>query len=108
MGIVSVSFENTENGTNANCFLAPCNDTRAFINGLRFSLEYGSYPDANLQKAYNKYGKENCKTEVVQVLEYDKEDELKTDYSDQLQDLLDIILAENPGSIQISTRKRKK
>ena len=56
---------------------------RATLNGIRFKLETGFYPSKELLKKWQEQGEEQFIFEVLEQLEYGK-DETKTDYSDDL------------------------
>lgn len=49
----------------------------------RFKLDYGNHPNKELQREWQEYGEANFSIEVLEKLEYDK-DETKTDYSEEL------------------------
>lgn len=59
-------------------------DLRGRINGTKVRLEGGMHPNKELQKEWGEFGEENFTIEVLENLEYDKEDEAKTDYKDDL------------------------
>ncbi|AFL99429.1 hypothetical protein Desde_0996 [Desulfitobacterium dehalogenans ATCC 51507] len=60
---------------------------RATLNGIRFKLETGFFPCRELLKKWKEQGEEHFTFEVLEQLEYDK-DETKTDYTDDLALLL--------------------
>lgn len=53
------------------------------INGTKFKLNSGGHPNKELQKEWKEHGEEAFSIEVLENLEYDK-DESKTDYSEEL------------------------
>lgn len=65
------------------CYLEATPNLRAALNGTRFKLEAGSHPNRQLQKAWREKGAANFSFEILEKLEYDK-DETKTDYSEEL------------------------
>lgn len=69
------------------CCIEGTQNLRATLNGFQFKLESGFHPNRELLKEWKQYGKENFTIEVLEQLEYDK-DEAKTDYSDDLTLLL--------------------
>jgi hypothetical protein len=72
---------------NDKCYIEATQNVRATLNGTHFKLEAGNHPNRELQKEWKEHGKENFIIEVLEKLEYDK-DEIKTDYSDDLALLL--------------------
>jgi hypothetical protein len=70
------------NNVNHKCHLQTANDLRAVINGARARLG-GGHPYRELQKEWDEFGAENFSIEILEKLEYDK-DESKTDYSEDL------------------------
>jgi hypothetical protein len=68
---------------NNKCFLKTTQDFKGVINGTKVRLEGGSHPNKELQKEWNQFGSENFIIEILENLEYDK-DESKTDYSEEL------------------------
>lgn len=74
------------------CYIGSAQNLRSAINGARFKLEAGAYPNRELQKAWKEFGGENFKIEILEQLEYDKDDS-KTDYTEDLA-LLQIIWQE--------------
>ncbi|ACL19148.1 hypothetical protein DesLBE_2253 [Desulfitobacterium sp. LBE] len=78
MGIVGV-----RSGKEAWCYIEGSQNLRAALNGIRFKLEAGFFPCRELMKKWQEQGGENFTFEVLEQLEYDK-DETKTDYTDDL------------------------
>lgn len=66
------------------CLLQVTNDLRGTINGAWFKLDMNGFPNRELQKEWTALGKDNFSIEVLEELEYDK-DESKTDYSEELE-----------------------
>jgi hypothetical protein len=58
-------------------------DLKGSINGTVFRLNLGNHPDKELQMAWTEQGENNFVIEILEKLEYDK-DESKTDYSEEL------------------------
>jgi hypothetical protein len=69
---------------NNKCFLKSTGDLRGVINGTKARLEGGFHPNAELQKEWKEFGSENFTIEILENLEYDR-DESKTDYSEELE-----------------------
>ncbi len=65
------------------CYLESTQDLRGTINGTNFKLKMCSHPNRELQKEWKNNGGENFTIEILENLEYDK-DESKTDYSEDL------------------------
>ncbi len=63
-------------------------NTKATINGSECRLGFGNHKIKTLQNDWNKYGKDSFNITILETLEYDKDDELKTDYSAELNELL--------------------
>jgi hypothetical protein len=68
-------------------YLEGTQNLRASINGNRFKLEAGGHKNRALQKDWLEHGEKTFTIEVLDNLEYDK-DESKTDYSDDLELLI--------------------
>ncbi|MGI1658452.1 MAG: GIY-YIG nuclease family protein [Desulfitobacterium sp.] len=69
------------------CYIEGSQNLRAVLNGARFKLETNYHPSRELLKKWQELGVENFTFEVLEQLEYDK-DETKTDYTDDLEILL--------------------
>lgn len=69
------------------CHIEGSLNLRATLNGFQFKLESGFHPNRELLKEWKEHGKESFSIEVLELLEYNK-DEAKTDYSDDLALLL--------------------
>lgn len=65
------------------CFLETTNNFHARFNSVKVKLESNFHPYKELQKDWNELGEEGFTFEILENLEYDK-DETKTDYSDEL------------------------
>jgi hypothetical protein len=68
---------------NNKCHLQTAQDLRGVINGARVRLEGGFHPNRELQKEWKEFGAESFTIEILENLEYDK-DESINDYSDEL------------------------
>lgn len=68
---------------NNKCYLQATADFRAAINGARVRLAAGMHPCRELQKEWTEHGAESFSIEILENLEYDK-DESKTDYTEEL------------------------
>lgn len=65
------------------CYIENTQNLKAMINRIKFQLESGAHPNRELQKEWKDLGEANFTIEILENLEYDK-DESKTDYSDDL------------------------
>lgn len=81
-----------ESRMSGSCYLYSCQDMNALMNRYRFQLGMGSHPNRALQNEWNEQGGGNFYFEILERLEYDK-DESKSDYSEDL-GLLHLIWAE--------------
>lgn len=84
MGIIGVKCSE-----NNKIYLVKAKDINGMINRIKFQLGFGSYTNNELQKDYNTFGEKKFSFEVIEKLEYDK-DEAKTDYSEDLDTLLEL------------------
>jgi hypothetical protein len=66
------------------CLIFAVQDLKSRLNRLRFQLELGSYPGKELQEDWKRLGAENFVLEILEELEYSR-DETKTDYSEDLE-----------------------
>lgn len=69
--------------SNKSCYIEGAQNLNAVMNSTRAKLSFGSYPVTLFQEIWNALGAENFTWEVLEELEYDK-DESKTDYKDEL------------------------
>lgn len=65
------------------CYVEKTQNLRGAINSTKFKLKSGGHPNRELQKEWNKFGESNFTIEILEYLEYDK-DESKTDYTEEL------------------------
>lgn len=68
---------------NNKCYIKATHDLRGVMNGTKVRLGANMHPCRELQKEWKEYGEENFVVEILEHLEYDK-DETKTDYKDEL------------------------
>lgn len=68
---------------NNKCHIETTQDLKSTINSTKFKLETGSHPNRELQKEWKDFGAENFTIEILENLEYGK-DESKTDYKEDL------------------------
>lgn len=66
------------------CYLQATPDFRGVMNGALVRLRGGMHPFRSLQKAWSELGEEAFCIEILEQLPYDK-DEIKTDYSEDLE-----------------------
>ncbi len=64
-------------------YIKATDDLKGTMNGAKARLWGGTHPNRGLQKEWKEIGDENFIFEVLEELEYDK-DESKTDYSEEL------------------------
>jgi len=74
------------------CHIQGTQDLRGVMNGARVRLGGNMHVFKELQKEWNEFGPENFTFEILEYLEYDK-DESKTDYTEELK-LLEMIWEE--------------
>jgi hypothetical protein len=65
------------------CYIEATTDFRARFNSVKVKLAGNFHPNRELQKAWNEHGEAGFRFEILENLEYDK-DETKTDYKDDL------------------------
>ncbi|HPW41999.1 MAG TPA: GIY-YIG nuclease family protein [Bacillota bacterium] len=65
------------------CYVEATKDLRGRINGTKVRLNAGMHPNKELQKDWTDSGSENFTIEILDNLQYDK-DESKTDYTEEL------------------------
>lgn len=68
------------------CYIEGVKDLKSVMNSARFKLESGNHPNTELQKRWNEIGPSFFKLEILDYLNYNK-DEMKADYKDDLQAL---------------------
>lgn len=79
MGVFRIASTLSGNG-----HLYATQDLKSLMNRFRFQLAMGSHPDRALQNEWNEQGPDNFIIEILERLEYDK-DESKTDYGEDLE-----------------------
>ncbi|HWR62573.1 MAG TPA: GIY-YIG nuclease family protein [Clostridia bacterium] len=77
---------------NNKCHIQGTKDLKGVMNGARVRLGGNMHVFKELQKEWNELGPENFTFEILEYLEYDK-DEAKTDYTEELK-LLEMIWEE--------------
>ncbi len=88
MGIFTVRCK-----ANNNCYIQTTPDLKGVMNGAKVRLDGGRHPNKELQKEWNEFGADNFTIEILEQLQYDEKDEVKTDYSQEL-DILRMIWEE--------------
>lgn len=86
-------------------YLEATNNFRARFNSTKVKLESNFHPNKELQKDWNEHGEENFTFEIMENLEYDK-DEMKTDYTDDLA-LLEMIWEEKLAEAGLELYKKR-
>jgi hypothetical protein len=66
------------------CYLEATPNLRGTLNSTKFKLRAGLHPNRELQKEWQEYGETSFIFEIPEKLEYDKDDEAKTDYTEEL------------------------
>lgn len=69
--------------TEDKCYIEATQDLRGRMNGTKVRLRGGMHPNRELQKVWQDQGEENFIIEIMENLDYDK-DETKTDYREDL------------------------
>lgn len=87
------------------CYIESAQNLNAVMNSTRAKLTIGMHPMVLFQDIWNNLGSENFTWEILEDLEYDK-DESKTDYSDELK-ILDMIWEERLIKEKYEVYKRK-
>lgn len=64
-------------------YIEATQDLKGTMNSAKFKLGVGDHRNRELQKEWNEFGKDNFTDEILENLDYDK-DESKTDYSEDL------------------------
>ncbi len=77
---------------NNKCYIQGSQNLKGAMNGARVRLEGNMHMFKELQKEWNELGVDNFTFEILEYLEYDK-DEAKTDYTEELK-LLELIWEE--------------
>jgi hypothetical protein len=78
-----------ECSTAGKSYIGHTNDTKGTINSNKFKLGAGMHPNKELQKDWNDQGEASFIIEILEVLPYDEKDEIKTDYTKELEALRD-------------------
>jgi hypothetical protein len=87
MGIFAVI-----NGSNTRHYLKTSQNLKGAMNSTQFILNHGSHPNQDLQEDWKKAAPGEFRIQILEQIEYDQ-DELKTDYSEELE-ILEIIWKE--------------
>lgn len=66
------------------CYIEATNNFKARINSTIVKLQSGFHPNRELQQAWKEQGEDSFTFEILENLEYDK-DESKTDYTEDLE-----------------------
>ena len=87
------------------CYLEATPNLRGAINSAKFKLGAGGHVNRELQKDWNEYGENGFTIEILETLEYDR-DETKTDYAEDLK-LLQMLWEDKIAGKKIELYKRK-
>ncbi len=79
MGVYDFFCKNTNTH-----YMGYTQNTKSAINGSTARLNFGNHKIKNLQKDWNEHGKDSFEISVLENLNYDKDDESKTDYTNEL------------------------
>lgn len=74
------------------CYIEGAKNLTGKINRSKFQLDFGSFPNKELQEEWQELGEAGFTFEILEILEYE-EDEGKTDYSEELK-LLEMVWEE--------------
>jgi hypothetical protein len=91
--------------TNNKYYLEGTQDLRGKMNGALVRLSGGMHPNRELQKEWSELGRDNFTAEILETLEYDK-DESKTDYTDDLK-LMQMICEEKFAAEGLAAYKKR-
>jgi hypothetical protein len=91
--------------SNNKCYIQGTQDLRGTINGAKVRLGSNMHPNKELQKEWNEFGGENFDIEILERLQYDK-DETKTDYTEDLA-LLQMIWEEKLAGENLEFYKKR-
>lgn len=90
---------------NNKCYIQATPDLRGVMNGAKVRLQGNMHIYKELQKEWNEFGSENFTIEILEQLEYDK-DESKTDYTDELK-LMEMIWEEKLAEENLELYKKR-
>lgn len=90
---------------NNKCYIQTTQDLRGVINGAKARLQGGMHINHELQKEWTDFGADNFTIEILENLEYDK-DESKTDYTEDLA-LLQMIWEEKLAEENLEFYKKR-
>ena len=79
MGILII-----RSNSNKKCLIEATQNLKGRLNSTSFKLNAGGHPNQELQKEWKELGEANFTIKILENLEYDKEDDTKTDYSEDL------------------------
>ncbi|QQK08788.1 GIY-YIG nuclease family protein [Miniphocaeibacter halophilus] len=96
-GIISI-----KNKTEGKEFLTIAKDKKADINSMKMKLKSNWHPNKELQELWNKYGEGDFQIDLIEQLKYD---DLQEDYSNELEELLEIILLEKENAKRLEKKK---
>lgn len=87
------------------CYIQGTQDLRGVMNGAKVRLGGNSHVFKELQKEWNEFGADNFTFEILEYLEYDK-DESKTDYSEELR-IMEMIWEEKLAAEGLQLYKKR-
>ncbi len=98
MGVLSLTCTITND-----VFMLTSNDMTATINSELFKLNSGLHGNRELQTLWHANGEDAFEWKIVELLDYQDQD---VDYSDDLESLLELCLADHPAA-KASYKRRK-
>lgn len=90
---------------NNKCYIQATQDLRGVMNGALARLGGSFHPNRELQKEWNEFGADSFTLEILETLEYDK-DEAKTNYTEEL-DVLQMLWEEKLVKKNIEFYKKR-
>lgn len=101
MGIFKISAAGE-----AKAYLLATQDLKGSMNGALARLRGGMHPNRELQEAWTALGAERFTAEVLERLPYDEKDEMKTDYSEEL-NILEMLWTEKLEKENVSLYQKR-
>ena len=86
-------------------YLETSQNLKGKMNSTKFKLNAGAHPNQELQSEWKKQGEDHFNIEILELLEYDK-DESKTDYTEELE-ILRLVWEEKLNDQRLALYKRK-
>lgn len=90
----SMGVYQIKNAVTGKIYIGITQNLKGTMNGNLFKLDAGMFKDRELQQEWNKYGKNEFEQTILAELDYE-ENEVKTDYAEDLLILRDMITEES-------------